>query len=127
MRIEHVGYQVVDPAAVAEWYCEHLGFTVKRSADAPTPVRFLADGSGAVMIEIYNNPNAPMPDYAGQDPLVLHLALVSEDLSADSDRLQAAGATFVEEVSTPSGDRLHMLRDPWGLAVQLASRGEAMV
>ncbi len=46
MKIEHAAYQVGDPVAMAEWYCAHLGFVVKRSADTPVPVRFLADQSG---------------------------------------------------------------------------------
>jgi uncharacterized glyoxalase superfamily protein PhnB len=128
VKIEHVAWQVADPAAVADWYCEHLGFTVKRSADAPVPVRFIADQTGGVMLEIYNNPAADVPEYAEQHPLVLHLAMVSDDPAADADRLLAAGATFVEEVGpTEDGDHLFMLRDPWGLALQLAKRGHPMV
>ncbi|MFP4052553.1 MAG: VOC family protein [Phycisphaerae bacterium] len=128
MRIEHIAWQVKDPAAVADWYVQQLGFQIKRSADEPTPVRFIADDSGSVMLEIYNNPAAPIPNYAQQDPLVLHLALVSDDPAADSDRLQAYGATFVEEVGpNDNGDYLIMLRDPWGLPLQLAKRGTPMV
>jgi len=32
------------------------------------PVRFLADATGQVMLEIYNNPQAKAPDYASMDP-----------------------------------------------------------
>jgi catechol 2,3-dioxygenase-like lactoylglutathione lyase family enzyme len=128
VRIEHLGLQVKDPAAMAEWYCRHLGFEIKRAIDEPNVVRFLADSSGKVMFEIYYNPAANVPDYAAMDPLVLHVAYVCDDVRAASERLQSAGATFVEEVGpTPAGDYLHMLRDPWGLPVQLAHRGEAMV
>ena len=56
MKIEHFAYQVADPFAVADWYTKHFGFVVKRSAESPVPVCFVADGSGQVMIEIYNNP-----------------------------------------------------------------------
>ena len=92
------------------------------------PVRFLADGAGGVMLEIYNNPQAAAADHASMDPLALHVALVSADPAADAARLQAAGATFVEEIGpTDSGDHIIMLRDPWGLAIQLARRGAPMV
>jgi uncharacterized glyoxalase superfamily protein PhnB len=101
---------------------------VKRSADEPVPVRYLADGAGNVMLEVYNNPKAPVPDYASMGPLVLHVALASDDPAADAARLQNAGATFVEEIRpADTGDHLIMLRDPWGLAVQLARRGTPMV
>lgn len=128
MKIEHVGLQVEDPAAAADWYVEHLGFAVKRSADEPVCVRFLADGSGQVMLELYNNPKAAVPDYAAMDPLLLHVALVSADPGAEAARLQGAGATFVEEIGPlPGGDYIVTLRDPWGLAIQLARRGRPMV
>ena len=74
MKIEHLALQVTDPVAMADWYCKNLGFTVKRSADAPVPVRFIADNSGNTILEIYNNPKAPMPDYSSMDPLLLHIA-----------------------------------------------------
>jgi len=127
MKIEHFAYQVDDPAAVAEWYCAQLGFSVKRSADAPVPVRFLADASGEVMIEIYNNPKVETPDYASMDPLILHLAFACDDLVGTIERLTAAGAELLLEETTPLGDTLAMLRDPWGFAIQLCRRAEPMV
>ena len=68
------------------------------------------------------------PDYARQDPLMLHVAFVSDDVAADRDRLIAAGATTVGEIAhTPAGDTLAMLRDPWGPAIQLCQRAKPMV
>lgn len=128
MRIEHFGYQVEEPAKVAEWYCEHLGFEVKRASDAPVPVRFLADVTSKVMVEIYNNPKAPIPDYSAMDPLVLHIAFVCSEVAQTAERLTAAGATIVSGPDVlENGDELAMLRDPWGLAIQLAKRGKPMV
>ena len=62
MRIEHAGIQVAEPGAMGDWYVKHLGFTIKRAAESPVPVRFIADASGKVMLEIYNNPKVPPPD-----------------------------------------------------------------
>ena len=59
-------------------------------------------------------------------PLLLHLALVSADPYADSKRLQLAGAQQVDEVNLADGSLLVMLRDPWGLALQLCRRGAAL-
>ena len=128
MKIEHFGYQVEKPAETADWYCEHIGFTVKRAADEPVPVRFLADESGTVMIEIYNNPKVTAPDYGSMDPLILHMAFVCADVPATTDRLVAAGATLITGPETlANGDQLAMLRDPWGLAIQLAHRADPMI
>lgn len=128
MRIEHVGLQVPDPIAMGDWYVAHLGFVVKRSADSPVPVRFLADQTGRVMIEIYNNPKAPMPDYATADPLLYHLAFVCDDIKQTAARLVRAGATLVEgPLITPAGDELAMLRDPWSVPIQLCKRANPML
>jgi uncharacterized glyoxalase superfamily protein PhnB len=128
MKIEHFAYQIEDPAAVAAWYVARLGFVVKRSGGAPAHAHFLADSSGGVMIEIYNNPTVRTPNYAEIHPLLLHLAFCSEDPAVDRDRLVSAGATVVEDLTTsPVGDLLVMLRDPWAFAFQLVKRANPML
>ncbi len=127
MKIEHVAFQVADPAAMADWYVKHLGFSVRRSSDDPVVVRFLADASGAVMLEVYRNPKVPVPDYPSMAPALLHVAFVCNDLPAAIARLTAAGALLVAGPETLGEDELAMLRDPWGLALQLAKRKRAML
>ncbi len=128
MKIEHFACNVPDPVAMADWYVQHLGMKLVRSGNPPINARFLADESGSVMIEIYCNEKAPIPDYTAMDPLVMHLAFVSEDVPADCRRLVEAGATVVDApMVTPSGDHLAMLRDPWGVAIQLCRRATPMI
>lgn len=128
MNIEHVALQVSDPVAMAEWYVQHLGCSVARSTGEPAFIRFLMDGSRSAMIEIYRNPRAPIPDYASMDPMLVHVAFLSDDVRADRDRLVAAGATIAEDfVLTPAGDEVLILRDPWGLALQLIKRSSPML
>jgi glyoxylase I family protein len=80
------------------------------------------------MIEIYNNPNAPMPDYEQTDPLVVHLAFACEDVAGERARLIEAGARAVAKIQhTPDGDRVAMLRDPWGLPIQLCQRAASLL
>ena len=128
MKIEHMAYQVPDPVALADWYVEHLGLRVKRSTGAPAFARFLADDGDAVMIEVYNNPQVAMPDYRALDPLMLHLAFHTSDVGAARERLLVAGATPEGDVVvSDGGDHLAMLRDPWGLAIQLVRRRDPML
>jgi len=128
MEIEHLGLNVADPAAAADWYVQHLGMRIVLASDEPVPVRFLADSAGHVMLEIYRNPEADVPSYADVDPLVLHLAFRSDDVAADAQRLLAAGATPAQEpFLTDSGDAIAIVRDPWGFPVQLAQRHAPMV
>ena len=126
MRLEHFALQVPDPIAMADWYVKHLGCTIARSGGEPSHGRFLL--AGGVLIEIYRNPLASVPDYSSMDPLLVHLAFVSENVAADRDRLVKAGARVVEDVvTTAAGDQLLMLRDPWNVALQLVKRAAPML
>jgi glyoxylase I family protein len=127
MKLEHVALQVADPVAMARWYAEHLGMRVVREGEPPGNARFVADDAGTSTLELYAG-TLPAPDYAAMDPALLHVAFAAADVAATRDRLIAAGATPVGDVVlTPAGDRFAMLRDPWGLALQLAGRVRPLV
>ena len=127
MKIEHTAINVEEPVLMARWYVEHLGLEVKRrTTDAPY-AHFLADDGGTVMMEIYGNKDAPQLDFRQLNPAQLHFAFVSKDVAADTARLVAAGATIVADVHQLGDDTFSMLRDPWGVPVQLVKRGQAMI
>ena len=127
MKIEHFALNVADPAAVAAWYTKHLGLKVVRSMKAAPCTHFLADDGGTVMLEIYNNPPDQVPPYAKMDSLLLHIAFVSQNPEADKTALLAAGATLVADQHLDDGSHLVMLRDSWGLAIQLCKRATPML
>ena len=126
MRIEHFAYMVREPEAVADWYCTHLGFTVARKSTEGPRAHFLKDETGTTMMEIYNNPRCAVPDYRSLDPLLFHVAFVCANVDGTVARLKEAGCTLEGEI-TRGVDTLAMLRDPWGLSIQLCGRAEAML
>lgn len=128
MKVEHVAFNVPDALSMGRWYVEHLGLTVKRrTIDAPW-AHFLADDSGTFMFEIYTNKDVPIPDYNEIVPPNFHLAFSSRDPQADFIRLKLAGAKPVGEVETlANGDIMAMLRDPWGVPLQLVKRAKPMI
>ena len=127
MKIEHVALNVEDPLAMADWYVENLGLEiVKQSKDSPY-MTFLSDDSGRVMVEIYNNPVDMVPDYRNMNPLIIHLAYVSENPEMDKSRLVKSGATVVSDDLLEDGSHLVMLRDPWGICIQLCKRATPML
>jgi uncharacterized glyoxalase superfamily protein PhnB len=128
MHIEHIAFQVHDPVAMAAWYVKHFGFTIARAGGEPSFTHFLRSSTGVVMIEIYRNPTVKVPDYSTMDPLLLHLAFLSENPAADRDRLVKAGARIADDIATtPVGDQIVMLRDPWNIPVQFVKRVEPML
>ncbi len=127
MKIEHFAFNVANPEAVTEWYCDNLGFSVARKMEGGPRTHFLKDSSGQVMVEIYNNPPDEVPPYAEMNPLLLHLAFVCENPEEKRAELENVGATFVEEVKPNDGSHLVMMRDPFGFSIQLCKRGVPML
>ena len=124
MKVEHIGLIVRAPIDMGAWYAEHLGFrVVVQNGDNSQGSAWLEDDAGTLLIELGATPTTPPLDFASMAPLQVHLAVASEDAEADSRRLQAAGATFVERCASAPGDVILLLRDPWGMAVQLVQRG----
>lgn len=126
-RIEHVAYNVADPVSVAAWYVQHLGMRVARYSGGPTEIHFLADAAGATVLEFYNNPAGAIPDYPTLHPMQMHIAFAADDPDAEAARLRDAGATLEDTSDLPDGSRLVMMRDPWGLAVQLVRRATPLL
>lgn len=128
VRLEHIGLNVADPVKAAQWYVDHLGMKVLREGPPPINARFIGDTDGNMMLELYHNPPEAVPNYAAMDPLLLHVAFHVDDVEALRSKLIAAGATAVGEVTTTdAGDKLAMLRDPWGLAIQFVRRADPML
>jgi catechol 2,3-dioxygenase-like lactoylglutathione lyase family enzyme len=128
VRLEHVALNVSDPIKTAQWYVDNLDMKILREGPAPINARFLADRGGNMMLELYRNPPDAVPNYAAMDPLLLHVAFMVDDMEVICRRLIAAGATPVGEITvTAAGDKIAMLRDPWGLAIQFIRRADPML
>lgn len=122
MVFEHFALNVNNVSAVAKWYVLHLELKVVSQQKELPFMTFLADSSDRVILEIYHRSDEMMTNFETQHPLTFHLAFVSENAQIDSERLQGQGASFVEEVRKADGSHLIMLRDPWGMPLQLCQR-----
>lgn len=127
MKIEHFAINVEDPKGMAVWYVENLGMTIVKQQESAPFMTFLADDSGQVMIEIYTNPIDQVPNYREMNPLIVHLAFVSDSPETDKTRLESAGAITISEGLLEDGSQLVMMRDPWGFAIQLCRRATPML
>jgi glyoxylase I family protein len=58
---------------------------------------------------------------------IKHVAFVSTSPEDDNARLIAAVASWVDEIKATDGTHLVMLRDPWGLGLQLCKRAAPLV
>jgi catechol 2,3-dioxygenase-like lactoylglutathione lyase family enzyme len=122
MKFEHFAVNVLEPEKMSAWYENNLGLKVVNRVSQPPFMTFLADDSGTIMLEIYHNPKAPVLEFANLHPLVVHLAFVSVNPKEDKERLLQAGAVLVSDETLEDGSNLVMLKDPWGLSLQLCKR-----
>jgi catechol 2,3-dioxygenase-like lactoylglutathione lyase family enzyme len=122
VRFEHFALNVRRPHEIADWYVRTLGCRIVSQLDTPPFTVFLADPQGRVFAELYENPQAPYSDVCQCDPLVFHVALAVDDAAAMQETILAAGGSYVTTVRTDSGSVLVMMRDPFGIALQLCQR-----
>jgi catechol 2,3-dioxygenase-like lactoylglutathione lyase family enzyme len=128
VRPEHFALNVADPQSVTNWYCENLGMKVNRQGTAPTYTNFVADAGNNMMFELFINSAYPILDVFKIQPLSLHIAFVVDDVRAVRNGLIAAGATLVDDITvSASGDEILMLRNPWGVPLQIIKRAKPML
>lgn len=127
MQFEHFGINVPDAAAMAQWYVKNLNMKIVRAIPQANQTHFLADEKGRVMMEIYTNPKSAVPDHSAEHPLRFHFAFAVEDPAALKDKLVKEGASVFEDLHLDDGSNLIMMRDPWGVPLQLCKRTKPMV
>jgi len=127
MEFEHFALNVTDPLAIADWYVENLSMKVVFGQKKKPFMTFLADKTGRVVVELYNNSAAEVPSYEQKHHLEFHFAFKAENAEDLKNRLLTKGCSLVEETKLKDGSHLVMLRDPWGLALQLCQRATSLV
>ena len=124
MKFEHFALNVSDARAHARWYVEHLGFTIARQREDAPYTHFLADETGRIVVELYSNTTQSVLAFPSMHQLLFHFAVVAKDARAERTRLEKAGATLALEEPLADGSLLIMMRDPWGVALQLCQRAK---
>jgi glyoxylase I family protein len=119
--LEHTAIASPDPAALAKWYVDHLGFHINYTYDA---FYFVKAPNGGV-IEII--PSAG--DRAAQGmtaPGIRHLAILVDDFDAAYQQLRGAGVNFVNEPYLNQGNRLVFFTDGDGNLLHLIKRDKPL-
>jgi catechol-2,3-dioxygenase len=125
MVFEHFALNINNIEEIVKWYTGNLGLKIVSEQKESPFMTFLADSSGRVIMELYCRPDEHITNFKTRHPLTFHVAFVSENAEQDKIRLLEQGALFVEEVKKEDGSLLVMLRDPWGMPLQLCQRAQA--
>ena len=126
--IQHIGLNVNNPVEVANWYIQNLGMKLIRQGNAPQFVTFIAGAGGNMEMEFYNKEKFKKIDFQKIDVMSFHFAFLTDSIGIIKKKLIDAGAKLVDKITeTPTGDKVAMLRDPWGMPLQLVERSIPMI
>ena len=115
--LEHTAIASPDPAGLAQWYVDHLGFQINFRYDA----FFFVKAPNGSMLEIIpasgeRGPNDPAT------PGIRHLAIAVNDFDAGYQQLKSAGVQFLGEPYENQGNRLVFFHDRDGNILHLIRR-----
>ena len=119
--LEHTAIASPDPAGLAQWYVDKLGFRVNFQYD----VFFFVKAPNGTMLEIIpsdgeRGANAP------KTPGIRHLAIAVDDFDAAHRQLESAGVQFLGEPYSNAGNRLVFFADRDGNILHLIARTTAL-
>jgi catechol 2,3-dioxygenase-like lactoylglutathione lyase family enzyme len=123
MIFEHFALNVKKPIEAAEWYVKNCEMKIVKGSLEPPFAHFLSDKTGRVVLEIYKNDSAEIIELENKHPLEFHFAFMVKNAEEIKNKLLNNGAAFVEELHLNDGSHLVMLRDPFGVPLQLCQRG----
>lgn len=118
--LEHAGIASPDPERLAQWYVEHLGFTICYHSPA-SKTTFVRAPNGSMLELILANGSA-RPESAFRDAGLRHLAIAVDDFDAVYSRLKSEGVQFLTEPENNKGNRVVFFADADGNFLHLIQR-----
>lgn len=115
--IEHTAIATPDPAALAQWYADTLGFTINYRGSSAVFAK-APDGS---MIEFIPAEGERGPG-ALKSPGLRHLALAVDDFEIQYAALKRRNVRFLGEPSESKGNKVVFFTDPEGNILHLLQR-----
>jgi glyoxylase I family protein len=115
--LEHTAIASPDPAALAQWYVDTLGFHINFKYDQ----FFFVKAPNGSMLEIIPS-EGPRGSNQQKDPGIRHLAIALDDFDAGYEQLRKAGVHFLGEPYNNQGNRLVFFADLDGNILHLIQR-----
>jgi glyoxylase I family protein len=115
--LEHTAIASPDPAALAQWYVDTLGFHINFRYDK----FFFVKAPNGSMLEIIPSEGERGPN-GQKDPGIRHLAVAVTDFDGAYKQLQGSGVQFLGEPYDNQGNRLVFFTDRDGNILHLIQR-----
>ena len=118
--IDHPAVAASDPVALADWYCENLGYKLNFKNEKNVCIIEAPDGS---FIEIMPKDDTTRPERTTWTPGWSHLALRVDDFDAACRYIKSRGIVFsAPEANAIGGGKVRNFNDPEGNMLQLVWR-----
>ncbi len=117
LGLEHTAIASPDPAGLAQWYVDMLGFHINFRYDQ----FFFVKAPNGTMLEIIPS-EGQRGSNLPKDPGIRHLAIAVQDFDAAHQQLKNAGVTFLGEPYDNQGNRLVFFSDRDGNILHLIQR-----
>ena len=118
-ELVNVRYMVDDVENAVDFYTTHFGFTLRFSA-APAFADVVRGNLRLLLSGPASSAGRPMPD--GRTPAPggwNRIHFIVEDITADVERLRAAGLTFRNDIVSGPGGQQILAEDPAGNVIEL--------
>lgn len=115
--LEHTAIASPDPAGLAQWYVDTLGFQINFQYD----LFYFVKAANGTMLEIIPSEGERGPN-SQKNPGIRHLAIAVDDFDAAHRELQRLGVHFLGEPYNNQGNRLVFFTDRDGNILHLIQR-----
>ncbi|MGK9369455.1 VOC family protein [Melioribacter sp. Ez-97] len=125
IKFEHIALLLPDAEKAAEWYCSNLDMKIVNKG---TGSIFVTDKAKNIMFEFLINNEVKHLNFKEINALSMHIAFHVRDAEKLKKKLVDSGASIESDLTlTNSGDKIMILRDPWGVPLQFVERKNPML
>jgi catechol 2,3-dioxygenase-like lactoylglutathione lyase family enzyme len=121
LGFEHTAIASPDPAGLAQWYVDHLGFRINYQYDA----FYFVKAPNGTMLEIIPS-EGERDSNTPKTPGIRHLAIAVEDFDAAHQQLRNRGVQFLGEPYRNGDNRLVFFSDRDGNILHLIERARPL-
>jgi glyoxylase I family protein len=121
LGLEHTAIASPDPAALARWYVDNLGFHINFQYDK----FFFVKAPNGTMLELIPS-DGDRPANSPKTPGIRHLAIAVQDFDDAHRLLQQRGVRFLGEPYENEGNRLVFFEDGDGNILHLIARRQPL-
>ena len=114
-QINHLHIKTSDPQKTAQWFVKNLGAKIAAENRSGDRVSFRLDLHGLGLNVTDFLEGQKLGQYYGME----HLALDTDDIAGEVQRLKAAGARILEERQLPDGRHVCFFEGPEGVRLEV--------